>query len=247
MHSPGAVVLARSGPMHSPCTVVLAGWAPCRRLARWVGPGPSAPMESPGTVGRAVRPHPVAWLGVRAVSACEGAPTCRSGLGGAGMSSGAGMSPGPRVSCQPPSWTARWWARHTRARLVRSVGPPWSQCRRWWASHQVRGRWQWGKTQPRSRTARALRWAGWMTRVVRPTSSGWVGAPPRVGGTGSWRPGAGRSARRSRSGGGVGVVSRRWGDGFPVVPRRSGRGLGMAPGRWDRARGRGPGGQGAGG
>ena len=46
---------------------------------------------------------------------------------------------GSRVSRQPPSWTARWWARHTRARLARSVGPPWSQWRRWWASHQARG------------------------------------------------------------------------------------------------------------
>ena len=31
------------------------------------------------------------------------------------------------VSRQPPSWTARWWARHNRARLARSVGPPSSQ------------------------------------------------------------------------------------------------------------------------
>ena len=109
------------------------------------------------------------------------------------MSSGGGMSPvrwgggeaavGLRVSRQPPSWTARWWARQNRARLARSVGPPWSQWRRWWASHQARGRSQSGKTQPPSRTARAVRWAGWTTRVARPTSSGWVGAPPRVGGS----------------------------------------------------------------
>ena len=46
---------------------------------------------------------------------------------------------GWRVSCQPPSWTARWWARQSRARLARSVGPPWSQWRRWWASHQAQG------------------------------------------------------------------------------------------------------------
>ncbi len=48
---------------------------------------------------------------------------------------------------------------------------------------RLRGRVQSGKTQPPSRTARALRWAGWMTRVARPTSKGWVGAPPRVGGS----------------------------------------------------------------
>jgi Flp pilus assembly protein TadB len=67
--------------------------------------------------------------------------------------------------------------------LSRSVGPPSSQWTRWWASHQARGRSQPGKTQPPSRTARAVRWAGWTTRVVRPTSRGWVGAPPRTGGS----------------------------------------------------------------
>ena len=90
---------------------------------------------------------------------------------------------GSRVSRQPPSWTARWWARHSRARLARSVGPPWSQCRRWWASHQAGGRSQPATTQPPSRTTRAARWAGVTTRLVRLTSSGWVGAPPRVGGS----------------------------------------------------------------
>ena len=40
-----------------------------------------------------------------------------------------------------------------------------------------------GQTQPPSRTTRAVRWAGVTTRLVRPTSSGWVGAPPRVGGS----------------------------------------------------------------
>jgi hypothetical protein len=29
----------------------------------------------------------------------------------------------------------------------------------------------------------ARRWPGWTTRVVRPTSRGWVGAPPRTGGS----------------------------------------------------------------
>ncbi len=90
---------------------------------------------------------------------------------------------GSRVSRQPPSWTARWWARHSRARLARSVGPPWSQWRRWWASHQAGGRSQPATAQPPSRTTRAARWAGVTTRLVRPTSSGWVGAPPRVGGS----------------------------------------------------------------
>jgi hypothetical protein len=82
---------------------------------------------------------------------------------------------GPRVSCQPPSWIARWWARHSRARLARLVGPPSSQCWRWWPSHQARGRWPSGKPQPLSRTARALRWVGVMTRLARPRSRGWRG------------------------------------------------------------------------
>ena len=40
-----------------------------------------------------------------------------------------------------------------------------------------------GKAQPPSRTARAARWAAVTTRLVRPTSSGWVGPPPRAGGS----------------------------------------------------------------
>ena len=66
---------------------------------------------------------------------------------------------GSRASRQPPSWTARWWARHSRARLSRSVGPPCSQWRRWWASHQAGGRSQPATAQPPSRTTRAARWA----------------------------------------------------------------------------------------
>jgi hypothetical protein len=46
-----------------------------------------------------------------------------------------------------------------------------------------------GTTQPPSRTARARRWATMTTRLVRPTSSGWVGGPPRVGGAGPSPPG----------------------------------------------------------
>jgi hypothetical protein len=49
-----------------------------------------------------------------------------------------------------------------------------------------------GKTQPLSRTARAVRWAACTTRVARPTSSGWVGEPPRAGGSSA-------TAARSRS------------------------------------------------
>jgi hypothetical protein len=41
----------------------------------------------------------------------------------------------------------------------------------------------------------ALRWAGWTTRPAHPTSNGWLGAPPRTGGSSaiaarsrSWSP-----------------------------------------------------------
>jgi hypothetical protein len=45
------------------------------------------------------------------------------------------------------------------------------------------GRSQSGTTQPPSRTAKALRWAGVTTRVARPTSRGVVAAPPRTRGS----------------------------------------------------------------
>jgi len=56
-----------------------------------------------------------------------------------------------------------------------------------------------GNTQPPSRTARAVRWATWTTRLARPTSSGWAGAPPRTGGSRA-------TAARNRATGTVGVV-----------------------------------------
>ena len=39
----------------------------------------------------------------------------------------------------PPSWTARWWRRHSRTRLPRLVGPPSAQCVMWWASVHTAG------------------------------------------------------------------------------------------------------------
>jgi hypothetical protein len=92
---------------------------------------------------------------------------------------------GARVSCQPPSWIARCWARQTRARLSRSVGPPSSQCWRWWPSHQARGR------RPAAGAA--------------PHQTGAAGLPPEPGGPA--RPGHRRGAA-PRSG-----VRRRWPDG----------------------------------
>ena len=64
-----------------------------------------------------------------------------------------------------------------------------------------------GDAQPPSRTARAARWAAVTTRVVRPTSRGWVGAPPRIGGSlaaavrsRAATPPSPRCGRRRRSG-----------------------------------------------
>jgi hypothetical protein len=87
------------------------------------------------------------------------------------------------VAPEPPAalMDRAMMVRHNRARLARSVGPPCSQCRRWWASHQAWGRWQPGNIQPPSRTARAARWAAVTTRLLRPTSSGWVGHHPAPG------------------------------------------------------------------
>jgi hypothetical protein len=137
-------------------------------------------MQFPGPVARIVRApcsHLARWPRL-VLAHCQAAGQClRCGEVAPNRPSG------PRVSCQPPSWTARWWARQSRARLFRSVGPPWTRCWRWWASHQAKGRSQPGKAPPPSRTAKAIRWAGCTTRVARPTSRGWVGAPPRVGGS----------------------------------------------------------------
>ena len=43
-----------------------------------------------------------------------------SGAGLDGYAGGTARCCSWRASCQPPSWTARWWARHTRARSARS-------------------------------------------------------------------------------------------------------------------------------
>ena len=92
--------------------------------------------------------------------------------------------------------------------MARSVGPPWSQCRRWWASHQAGDRSQPATAQPPSRTTRAARWAGVTTRLVRPTSSGWVGAHQGPGGAGSPPPAAGPPGWPRRRGAWLGLV--RW-------------------------------------
>ena len=81
-----------------------------------------------------------------------------------------------------------------------------------------------GTTQPPSRTARAAGWAAWTTRLLRPTSSGRVGAPPRTGGNraaavwsraarslcGRGRGGPGPLGREGRSGSWWPLASLRW-------------------------------------
>ena len=144
-------------PIRSPRWWVGPVWAPCGRLAPRVGLGNYALAWLVGRVdwgapyARLVRgsgllgPHGLAWLVGRARgSARVGVHTHGSVPALPGGSGGGLSSVGPvrwggvvvrwpsgwRVSGQPPSWTARWWARPNKARLARSVGPPWSQCRR---------------------------------------------------------------------------------------------------------------------
>ena len=180
------------------------------RLLAWLG------------VSAVLGPHPVAWLGG---SGCSGARGCPRPAGrvrrrwdvagrwdvadavgwrsagrrdlGAAASRPHGP-PGGGLGRAGPGWPGRW-GRHGASGAGGGLRT------------RLRGRVQSGKTQPPSRTARAVRWAGWMTRVVRPTSSGWVGAPPRVGGNrvvaarsraaspsvplGSWVLGGGLSVR----------------------------------------------------
>ena len=61
-----------------------------------------------------------------------------------------------------PRCQRTWWRRQSRTRLSMVVGPPSAAGRRWWASHMAGGRVQPRATQPRSRAARARRWAGVM-------------------------------------------------------------------------------------
>ena len=133
--------------------------------------------------------------------------------------------PGGGLGTAGPGWPGRW-GRHA------------SQWRRWWASHQARGRSQPGKTQPPSRTARAVRWAGWTTRLARPDLQRLGrGAPQGRGQQGGRGP---QPARQPATPGmaGVGPMRRRWSDRglvvlgrWPVV-RRSGRGRGGAVVGW---------------
>jgi hypothetical protein len=96
---------------------------------------------------------------------------------------------GARVSRQRPSWTARWWARHSKARLGRSVRLPATQLVSWWPSHQASGWAPSGTIQPPgSRAAGAVRWVGVMTRVVRPRSRGGGGAAQDRGAAGPGIP-----------------------------------------------------------
>ena len=207
MWSPGTV--GRPGGHRAPCTR-LARWVgpsdPARvpgtvgrglraagQAADWLrlppGQGPRLIRRRPSVVAEFVgcsgRTGAVDWVvgsgrvrlwlsgrRVRPRHAVFGAVGWRSG-GHRGRGSAASRPHGPPddgPGIARPGWS-------------RSVGPPWSQWRRWWASHQAGGRSQPGTAQPPSRTTRAARWAGVTTRLVRPTSSGWVGAPPRAGGS----------------------------------------------------------------
>src|SRR5215207_2749731 len=102
-----------------------------------------------------------------------------------------------------------------------------------------------GEDTAPSRTARAARWAGWTTRVVRPTSSGWVGAPPRIRGSravAAWSRAASRSVplRSWGWGGGAPLGWWGWGGGWALGGGRAvggggwgwWLGVGVGGGRW---------------
>ena len=211
----------------------------------------SGPIRSPGSGVRDAR-IPVAHLarclrGARAPSGCLARgfglfrrarvpPTLPVGSGDAGMSPGGGMSPmrwrggraGHRArgcSCQPPSWTARWWARQSRARFARSVGPPWSQWRRWWASHQAQGSGAVGED----------------TAAVADGQGAALGGLDDPGGPSDLQGlGGGAAQGRGQQGhGGLEPARQPVGPvrvvGFWVVPQRSGRGVAggaWPPGSW---------------
>jgi hypothetical protein len=60
-------------------------------------------------------------------------------------------------------------------------------------------------------------WAGWITRLVRPTSSGWVGHPPAPEGAGPARPAAALPALPSRWDRRRPVADRRWVGGYRLL------------------------------
>ena len=74
------------------------------------------------------------------------------------------------VAVRRSRWTMVWCRPQSRAALLRSVGPPSTQCLTWWASHHDAGVWQPGKVQCRSRSHSACTCAGVKSRLVRPRS-----------------------------------------------------------------------------
>jgi hypothetical protein len=166
------------------------------------------------------RPRPAA-TGVRSRRASLGG-SGRGGLVSSLWSVGWGggeVAVGARASCQPPSWTARWWARHTRARLERSVGPPCSQWRRWWASHQARGALAAGEHLAAVADGQGSSLGGLDDPAAAADLQRLAGGRPGPAGAGSWPSGAVRPG--------------------PLC----GRGRGGPGGRWGREGDRGRGGR----
>ena len=110
MHSPGTVVLARSGPIYLPGSELARFGAPISRLAG--GSGLSAPCRhqrrrSGCVVLGSAEPGAQPWMvppcgSGQATLGCRRALGCRR-YGGVAVH----WPSGPRVSCQPPSCTAR--------------------------------------------------------------------------------------------------------------------------------------------
>src|SRR5829696_9311922 len=189
MQSPGSVV----GAVRAGCSPGSVSWGMLGSHAvAWLGgPGSSGPIRLPGVVDGAV-------------PAREGAPDLPVGSGGAGMASvgsvvgWGGGQPAIRLAGQPPA-----------ALMDRAVVGPAHQGQIGQVGGAAmepvpqmvgvapgQGPFTVGEDTAPSRTARAARWAGWTTRVVRPTSSGWVGAPPRIRGSravAAWSRAASRS------------------------------------------------------
>ena len=152
------------------------------RLARWVGSsGPCSHLArsstpAAGLVGQRGLAALPAGSGCGGMSSVGGVFSVRWGGGEAAV--GVAGQPPPALMHRPVVGSADQgqirpgrWGRHGA-----NVGDGGLRTRPGVA-------WQPVMAQPPSRTTRAARWAAVTTRVVRPTSSGWVGPPPRAGGS----------------------------------------------------------------
>jgi len=164
-------------------------------MARWRGMVGAHALAWPGEQRWITRPRP-------AGSGCDALPPGQVGVGGFGVvgwrSAGrrgrgpAASPPHARPDDGPgtpgPDWKGRWGRRP-------ASGPDDEPRPRPAAGHR-RGRHRPGHPRPGRRTGPP----GWTTRLARPTSRGWLGAPPRVGGNRASACCSARPARRPGAG-----------------------------------------------